>query len=357
MKIAIFCPTVSGRGGMESAIRNLMAGFAALGDDCRLFLLGGSLDMGWLKGVAHTAISSPQEPKLLRLAKYAIQPALELRRWKPDALIAADVTTIRMAAFARRLAGLRKMPIASWVHFPVAKLRMKEHLREADCHLAISDDIADDIRAFLPQSKDRVFTIYNGIEIDSVPMMPRAQSPTFLYVGRLNYDAQKRVNDILQALAQLKGEFRAKIVGEAPKLRPDDKSRLLALADELGLKDRVEWMGWQGEPWQAAGSASALVLSSAHEGFPMILLEAISRGIPAISSDCKSGPAEIIEEGKNGWLYPVGDVDRLAALLQQIIDHLELLPGPETVRETAYRFSAEAIAARARQALQAAIGS
>src|SRR5262249_54313878 len=96
MKIALFCPAVSGRGGTESAIKNLMAGFHSLGDDCRLFLLGGSLDRGWLDGITYTAIGTPEDPRPLRLARYATQPAIELSRWKPDALIAADVTTIRM---------------------------------------------------------------------------------------------------------------------------------------------------------------------------------------------------------------------------------------------------------------------
>jgi UDP-D-galactose:(glucosyl)LPS alpha-1,6-D-galactosyltransferase len=351
MKIALFCPTVSGQGGMESAIRNLMAGFRLLGDECRLFLLGGSVDRGWLKDLTYTEMGSLEDPRFLRLTKYATLPAIELMKWRPDALIAADVTSLRMAKLARLLSGNREMLIASWVHFPVAKLRMKEHLHEADCHLAISSDIAADIQAFLPEQRDRVFTIYNGIDVTSVPLLPRAAVPTFLYIGRLTYDDQKRVNDLLQALSRLRGEFRVKIIGEVPKLRPDDKERLHALANELGLTDRVEWLGWQAEPWQAAGSATALVLASAHEGFPMILLEAASRGVPCISSDCKSGPSEIIEEGRNGWLYPVGDVDKLAALLQRIIDQPESLPEPDAVRETARRFSAEATAERARQAL------
>ena len=110
------------------------------------------------------------------------------------------------------------------------------------------------------------------------PLMPRADFPTFLYVGRLTFDDQKRVNDILHALARLRGDFKAKIIGEAPKLRPGHKEQLHTLARELNLTDRIEWLGWQSEPWRAAGSASALILSSAHEGFPMILLEATSRG-------------------------------------------------------------------------------
>jgi len=351
MKIALFCPTVSGRGGVESAIRSLMSGFDALGDDCRLFLLGGSVDKGWLDGIRYTAIGSPEDAKLLRLAKYGTQPIIELMRWKPDAVIAADMTTLRMAIFARRFSGLRKMPIASWIHYPVAKLRMKEHLHEANCHLAISRGVADELRAYLPEQADRVFTIFNGLDVDAASLLRRADTPTFLYVGRLTYDDQKRVNDFLQALSMVRGEFKAKIIGAAPKARAEDGTRLRALADELRLGDKLEWMGWQDDPWRATGSASALVLTSAFEGFGMILLEAISRGLPCISSDCESGPTDIIEDGKNGWLYPVANVDRLAELMQRVVDRPELLPEARLVRETARRFSAASVAERARKAL------
>jgi UDP-D-galactose:(glucosyl)LPS alpha-1,6-D-galactosyltransferase len=110
-------------------------------------------------------------------------------------------------------------------------------------------------------------------------------------------------------------------------------------------------MGWQDDPWRATGSGSALVLTSAFEGFGMILLEAISRGLPCISSDCESGPTDIIEDGKNGWLYPVANVDRLAELMQRVVDRPELLPEARLVRETARRFSAASVAERARKAL------
>ena len=351
MKIALFCPTVSGRGGMESAIRSLMSGFESLGDECRLFLLGGSYGKSWLNGISYTEIGKPEDAKLLRLAKYAIQPTIELLRWKPDAVIAADMTTLRMAIVARRFSGNGKIPIASWIHFPVAKLRMKEHLHDADCHLAISRGVADEICAYLPEQADRTFTIFNGIYVYAAPLMPRAEMPIFLYIGRLTYDDQKRVNDFLHALAMLRGKFRARIIGSAPAARAEDEPRLHALANELGLADRLEWMGWQNEPWSVAGSASALVLTSAYEGFGMILLEAISRGLPCISSDCESGPSDIVAHGKNGWLYPVADVEKLAALMQQVIDEPRLLPDAAAVKETARKYSAASVAERAWQVL------
>ncbi|TCK73754.1 glycosyltransferase [Acidipila rosea] len=352
MRIAVFCPTVSGFGGMEAAITNLIHGFDATGDECRLFLLGGSVNEEWLRQLPHTAIGSPKDPKVLRLAKYALRPAMELSRWRPDAVIAADVTTLQMARLARRLTGNRKMVIASWIHFPVAKLRMKERLGLADCHLAISNGIATDIKAMLPASSARVFTIYNAIHMESRAAIPRPLVPQFLYVGRLTWDDQKRVNDLLHALAGLRGAFTAKIIGSAPDSHREDGLRLRKLARELNLDSRVEWLGWQAEPWKAAGAGTVLVMTSSYEGFGMVLVEAMARGLPCISSDCESGPAEIIQPGRNGWLYPVGDIETLTALMQRTIDEPSCLPPADEVQASVARFSPEAVALRARQALE-----
>ncbi|HEY0786825.1 MAG TPA: glycosyltransferase, partial [Acidobacteriaceae bacterium] len=84
---------------------------------------------------------------------------------------------------------------------------------------------------------------------------------------------------------------------------------------------------------------------------PMVLIEAAAHGIICVSSDCRSGPAEIVQPGENGWLYPVGDVDALAARLQVLVDAPLELPSQERVRATALRYAAPAIAGRARQAI------
>ena len=353
MKIAIFSPTVSGRGGMESATRNLIAGFQANGDQTRLFLFGGSYDQRWLAGIDHTQYGSPRIPRWQRMLHYATGPLRAILSWQPDVIICSDLTSLRMAHTGRRLSRRKNILLASWIHFPVAKVRMKEYLPTADLHLAISDAIADDLAQFLPDGSKNVFPIYNAIDVDATPLMPRSEKAVFLYAGRLNWDDQKRTNDLLQALARVRGEWKLKIAGAAPKARPDHEPRLKALATELGLDDRVEWLGWQDDPWQAAASATCLVLTSSHEGFPMILLEALAHGLVVISSDCESGPSEIIEPGKNGWLYPVADIDRLTELLQNIVDNQAGLPAREAVRETALRFAAPAIAQRAKNAILA----
>jgi len=351
MRIAFFCPTVSGAGGVEAATRNLMGGFDALGDTTRLFLFGGSYNDAWLQGVAHTRFGSPADPRILRMAKYAFGAVRALAGWRPDAVICSDVTTMQMARLGRA-AGLRpNTPIASWIHFPLESVRLKERLGQADLHLAISGQIAEDLQAYLPAQRDRVFTIRNAVEMDGAALAPRGAQASFLYVGRFTYDGAKRVNDLLSAVARLRGSWRLKLVGAAPPGLEGDGDRLRLLAAELGIEDRVEWLGWRKDPWAAAGEVTALAMPSAYEGFPMVLLEAAARGIVCVSSDCKSGPSEIIEPGRNGWLYPVGDVEKLAERLQSLVDAPQDLPPPEEVRATAERFSAPAIARRAREGI------
>ena len=350
MRIAFFSPTLSGIGGMEAAIKNLMHGFQALGDQAHLFLLGGSYNQDWLSGLECTQISSPDDARATRLAKYAFGSVRAIAIWRPDAIICADATTIQMARLGRLLSGASKVPIASWIHFPLEGLRLKEKLSEADFHLAISGQIAEDLRAYLPAQREKVFTIYNAVQSEASSLVPRPASPVFLYAGRLHFDDHKRVNDILLAVAKLRGAWRLKVIGVPPVDHPEYGTRLHALAEELGIAGNIEWMGWQKDPWRAAGEVSALVLSSRHEGFPMVLIEAISRGVACVASACE-GSLEIMRPGENGWIYPVADIDQLAQRLQAIVDDSAILPPQVQVQKTALRFSAEAVAQRAKDAI------
>ncbi len=336
---------------MEAATLNLLSGFQELGDDTRLFLFGGSYDSAWLQGVDHTQISSPSEPRALRMVKYGLGAVQALVGWKPDAIICADVTTMEMARLGRSIARRPKALIASWRHFPLEEIRMKEKLDKADLHLAITRQTEDALKSFLPAHADRVYTIFNAVASGPQAIVPRPESTVFLYTGRLNFDGHKRVNELLEAAAKLQGAWHLKIIGAAPRGDEDQEVRLRALAEQLGIASRITWLGWQNDPWTAAGAVTALVSSSSREAFGMVFVEACSHGVACISSAC-SGPAEIIREGENGWLYPIGDVDQLAQRMQQVIDNPAILPSQEAVRNSIAQFSAKAVAQRARQGIE-----
>ncbi len=352
MKIAIFCPTVSGQGGMEAAIRNLMSGFEKLGDEVRLFLLGGSYRTEWLEGMAYTQIGSTDDSRWRRLLHYATGPTRALIKWRPEAIICADLTTLKMARWARLMTGNFKMLIASWIHFPIAEIRMREQLSKADLHLAVATSTAAEIEQELPAHQNRIFTIYNAAAVQGARIIARPDPPVLLYIGRLNFNDHKRTNDVLEAVARLRGSWRLKVIGSATKGYETHETHLRDLAHTLGVADRVEWMGWKDDPWDAVVDATVFVFPSAREAFGMVLVEACSHGVACVSSAC-AGPKEIIEEGRNGWLYPIGDAAALAARLQTILDDPGVLPSQQQIQETVQRFSAGAVAGRARDGILA----
>lgn len=131
-----------------------------------------------------------------------------------------------------------------------------------------------------------------------------------LSVGTLK--VQKDHETLIRAFARLPSDLNAKltILGEGP-LRP----RLENLITELGLNERVSMPGFATDPYPWFRSADLFVLSSQWEGFGNVIVEALECGVPVVSTDCPSGPAEILENGRYGKLVPVNDADALAAAM------------------------------------------
>jgi UDP-D-galactose:(glucosyl)LPS alpha-1,6-D-galactosyltransferase len=352
MRIAILIPVISGRGGTESAILGLMRGLENFGDEAHIYLLGGrSSDPQWLEGIPHTVLGNAQQSRLRRFWKYSFGLAKELRRFRPDVVIGHDGTCVLKGRVALVLSR-HKAQLWSWIQFPLylpeRRVGMPQMLRLANGHLALSDGVAGELRAFLGQQKaNQIVTIYNPIETEGqeIPRPTFDKPVVFLSIGRLQWDGQKRVNDLLLAASRLNGPFRLVVIGDGT-----DRGRLEQLARELGLAERIDWLGWKQAPWNSVHEASALVLPSSFEGLGMILVEALARGVPCISSDCEFGPNEIVQEGVSGWFYPVGNVEALTNIMQKVIDHPELLPKPAILRASAQKFSVQSVAERAHQA-------
>jgi glycosyltransferase involved in cell wall biosynthesis len=117
------------------------------------------------------------------------------------------------------------------------------------------------------------------------------------------------------ALVREHQEATLQIVGVGP-----NKERLIALAGELGVADDVHLLGWHDDPYSVLRESDIFVLSSTTEGFGIVLVEALACGLPAVSTDCKGGPREILEDGRSGLLVPVGDPEPMAAAILQLIE-------------------------------------
>jgi glycosyltransferase involved in cell wall biosynthesis len=158
----------------------------------------------------------------------------------------------------------------------------------------------------------------------------------FLGVGRLV--PQKDFTTLIRAFARLRRVVAAKllILGEGP-----ERGRLNTVIRDLQLEADVELAGFAPNPFAYMRRAAAVVLSSRYEGFGNVLVEAMACGTPVVSTDCPSGPSEILEGGRYGPLVAVGDETGLADAMQRVLRH-PIDPGELKARAAA--FSVDVIA-------------
>jgi glycosyltransferase involved in cell wall biosynthesis len=213
----------------------------------------------------------------------------------------------------------------------------------ADGVVAVSDGVADDFAQVTGFRRSRIRTIYNPVvtaELSALaeaplddPWFAPGQPPVVLSVGRLA--VQKDFPTLLRAFALVRAQRPARllILGEGDK-RPE----LEALARRLGVMRDVCLRGYVDNPFAYMRRCAVFVLSSAYEGLPNALIEAMACGAPVVSTDCPSGPAEILDSGKYGCLVPIGDEAAMAAATLAI---LRYAPDTTSTRHQAQRFSIE----------------
>lgn len=354
MRVAFFIPVIAGRGGVESVVTNLLQEMRSGGDEPRLFIYSGSREKKWLEDLPWVReIGIPTQSRLMRLWTYFWQTLKEMRQWKPEAIVCTHPSTMRLARVCRWLVGANDVPIVLWLHGPLSSFTgSNKFLVQADGHICICEERAEEVRIALSQLKVKyvppVCVAYNGTSIATRYSLGHADIPTFLYIGRLLAGDEKRVADILNAAVLLKGDFYIKIIGDGSE---EEKQKLHEIVDQGGISEKVEWLGWQAEPWAVIRSATALVLASSYEGYSMVTVEALALGLPVICSEFGGIAREAIIPGKTGWMFPVRDVDRLAAIMQSIIDRTAPMPDPGELKQVGSMFSAENMAASFHSAL------
>lgn len=359
--LAIFLAGLGG-GGAERVMLYLARGFVERGI---------KVDLVLVKTDGPCISLIPPEVRVVNLGTGRLLrsiPALVryLQENQPKTLLCAMEDINVVALWCRRIAGVSTRVVVT-VHNTLSqesqnateiKKRLAPYLARwfypwADAVVTVSQGAYEDL-VRLGLSSERLKVIYNpvvtpelgkkALESLDCSWFSQGEPPVILAVGRL--EAQKDFPTLIQAFARVKQQRPARlmILGEGK-----DRPFLEALVQELDLAENVALPGFVDNPYAYMAKAAVFVLSSLYEGLPTVLIEAMAMGTPVVSTNCKSGPTEILENGRYGKLVEVGDINGMA---EAIISTLEKPLDAIALQKKATEFSLEKAVAHYLEVLQ-----
>jgi glycosyltransferase involved in cell wall biosynthesis len=308
-----------------------------------------------------SAYSASTNVRIVDLAAPRIRSALlpltgYLRKAKPVVMLSAETPVNALAILARAITGFPKRlvvsernhlsSVARHAQRPADRLRIalvRHMYPRADLVVAVSQSVGTDLIRAGRLPPELVRTIHGMFDIDAIIRESQSappeffslggQSPVILSAGRLN--PQKDQATLIRAFSMIRSSLpcRLLILGEGA-----ERPRLQQLAQHLGVAQDVFMPGFVANPYACMAASAVFVLSSAWEGLPGVLIEALACGLPVVSTDCPGGSAEILEDGRYGILTPVGDASALAEAVRKTLE--KPIPA-ESLRRRARDFSIE----------------
>jgi len=348
--LAIFLMDLGG-GGAERVMLNLARGFSEKG-------LAVDLVLVQTEGVYLTQL--PPQIRVVEFKKSRLMASIPdlvryLRQTQPTVLMSALEDTNFVALWAKKLAGVATQVIVT-VHNHLSneakyatqlKRQLTPHLVKlfypwADNVVAVSQGVADDLLDLgLPAHKINV--VYNPIVTSELaekaqepvahPWFLNEQPPVILGIGRLT--KQKNFSMLIRAFGQVREHYpvRLAILGEG-----EEQAELKALVNQLNLSEHVAFLGFVDNPYAYLARAAVLVLSSLWEGFGNVIVEAIAVGTPVVSTNCRSGPAEILNHGEYGSLVSVENIKEMA---DAIVATIQSVPDQAMLKQRSQEFTLE----------------
>lgn len=333
MNILFIIPDYSGTGGAETVINTVCTELKNRKINYFVYIAAKRkmksepTNSNWLKNIKYSRVYFNLKIKKINEYFHSLKIKKIIKTENIDKIITVDGKGISLA---RKAIGKnnKNITLFSWAHITTQKVKGNNLFKQADHHITISKKISDQIEK-LGINKKNITTVYN-------PIYPQGSTIAFnsnnlLFMGRLR-ESHKQVSTIFSALSKVSGEWILHIVGDGP-----DAERYKNQVKELGIEDKVIFHGFLENPWgyikKNIDGIGALLLSSKIEGFPMVLCEAMSYGIYCISSDCETGPNEIIVNGINGQLFDVGDDRSLSFHIKNIIDN-NINIDPEKIKDS-----------------------
>lgn len=355
--LSFFIPDLT-VGGAEQVTVTIVNGLAARGYTVELLLsrFEGELESE-LSDQVEVVELSPARTSVFGVAAHLPALAAYLRRRKPAALfpqlehpsvvvltlnrfldVDSEVIPTHHSAFGKSVDQTAKDRIVGEL---VPRL-----YPASDRIVAVSGGVADSIVDQTPVERTGVSVLHNPVDVELVreraservdhEWIEDDDTDVVLFVGR--HADQKNLETWLRAFERIHDRdpaVRGVVAGTGPA--SDD---LQELAETLGLSDVVSFPGYVDNPYRFMAQADAFLLSSRYEGLPTVLIEALAVGCPVVSTDCPSGPREILADGAYGRLVPVGDVQGLA---DAVTGTLVTPPDPATLRARADDFAPDTV--------------
>jgi glycosyltransferase involved in cell wall biosynthesis len=367
-------------GGAERVTANVATGLSQAGLNVDLVLvnaqgpyladLPASIEIIDLAVIAYNAIGKFQLPMGLQAVRSLLKLVAYLKAHKPKVLLSATHYLNEIAIIAKYLAGVstrvmvaehttlsieanhaeprsaKFIPLTSRILYPFA-----------DSIIAVSQGVAQDLSIATGLALNSIEVLYNPVI--SALLYQQAEVavehhwfndpsiPVLVGIGRLV--RQKDFSTLLKAFAQARQHqlLRLVLLGDGP-----DRHALEVLADTLGVASDVWFAGNVANPYAYLSKASLFVSSSAWEGLPTVLIEAMALKCPIVATDCPSGPAEILNQGKYGELVSIGNVTAMAAAIRRTLQNPPKLIPANHIEQ----FTREAAIARYLQVLQCNLG-
>ena len=355
-KLALFLAT-SGHSGVDRVMKNLLKEFSRRGipvDLVRIKDHGPHIDPGleWVNIIELPA--SHVNSALPGLIRY-------LKSSRPHAMLTDKDRVNRVALWARRIARVptklvirvgttvsENLARRGLIHRTMQYYSIRHFYPWADAIVVPSHGAARDLAEIGKFSDDFISVVPSPIINEEIeqqaaepldnPWLEKGSPPVVLGAGELC--ARKDFATLIRAFAIVREQRNCRLIvlGKGRK-----KHELMDLASQLGIAHDVLFPGFVSNPYSYMKRASVFVLSSRCEGAPVVLMEALGLGTPVVSTDCPSGPREILMDGKFGPLVPVADPRAMAGAILSVLDNPIK---SELLKQAAQRFTVKQSADR-----------
>ena len=330
-------------GGAERVVVNLLKGLSRRDFSVTLLLYEGIFDYHLPENFELITLDIRSRRNILETTRgfilKIISIARSIKKCKPDIIFSLLSGTNAVVLLARLLSGTHSKVIVSERNHPSVSLRnemyggitkflMKHCYPKAKRIIAISHGIKKDLVENFNLPEEKIEVIYNPVDIAEIETLSLEETkhpwfksglPILISVGRLT--RQKGHSSLIKVFSRVRQSLpcRLLIIGTG-----EEEGKLANMVNALGLNNDVEFLGFQRNPFKYMARSSLFILSSLYEGFGNVIVEAMALGLPVISTDCPSGPSEIIEHGKSGILVPPEDEGALEQAILNLLTNDEL---------------------------------